>query len=110
MIREARINRVLLNRAADLFFEGEYVFAPMGTVSAKDLAARLDYLGADRIMIEYRTVDDPIGKVRDAAKFSKRLTSLAGWTVGTWRNREIKGHVFNNVFECEISRNVPQGY
>lgn len=100
-----RVNRVYLNRGADLFFMGEHVAVPFGCVAAKDLADRLDSVGADVIVVEYDTIPDPAARKRDEAKYTRRLASLGGgWSVGPWSNRVVRGFVFPDRMVCELTR------
>lgn len=101
----ARVNGVVLNRGADLFFYGENVFVPFGNFAAKDLPEALDRLGADRIVVEYRTVSDPKVRQRDHKTFTKRLTGLGSdWMRTEWTNRVVDGNVFDNTMECTLTR------
>lgn len=101
----AKVNRIVLNRGADLFFEGENVFVPMGNSSAKALPETLDRLAADVVLVEYRTVSDPTEREKDTVKFSRRLAGLgASWSRSDWRTRVIDGHVHSNVIECTLTR------
>jgi hypothetical protein len=101
----ARVNQITLNRGADLSFNGENVYVPFGNVAAKDLPETLDRLGADRIVVEYRTVADPKVRERDRAKFTKRLADLGtGWTKTEWTNRVTDGFVFPDTMQCVLTR------
>jgi hypothetical protein len=105
MLATPQINRISLNRLADLWFWGNNVCVPMGQSTVKALPETLDSLGADAITVEYRTVADPKGRKQDRAKFTKRLTSLGPtWTRSEWQNKVVDGFVFPDVMECTISR------
>lgn len=102
---EARVNLVVLNRGADLFFEGENVFVPFGSVAAKDLADTLATLGANRIAVQYRTGADAKEQARDRAKYGKRLAGLASdWACTEWANAVIRGYVQPQTMECILTR------
>lgn len=101
----AKVNLILLNRGADLFFWGENVAAPLGCVAAKDLAVALDAMGDDTIEVKYRTISDPKEQAKDEKKFTKRLAGLgAGWVRSEWRTKTINGYVMDNTMVCTITR------
>jgi hypothetical protein len=105
MITTPRINRINLNRGADLWFWGNNVCVPMGQCTAKALPETLDSLGADAIVVEYRTVTDPKSREQDRVKFTRRLTSLGpAWARSEWRNKVVDGFVFPDTMECTIAR------
>lgn len=101
----ARVNMVVLNRGADLFFMGENVAVPFGQRSAKDLPAALDALGADAVVVEYRTISDTKAREQDRRKFSKRLDGLGSqWTRTDWTIKSVDGHPFPDTMVCTLSR------
>lgn len=109
-VKVARVNRIVLNRGADLFFEGEHVFVPFGNHSAKALPGVMESIGADAVIVEYRTIPDPKERARDLAKFTKRVAALyPTYNRGPWSPRVIDGHTHENVIVCTLTRLVPLG-
>jgi hypothetical protein len=105
MTIEAKVNSIGLGRWADLAFSGENIHVAFGKFARKDILAAIDAHGADRIVVNYRTVDDPKEREKDAKKFGKWVADLGpGWEVGPWSPRVIRGYTHHNTMECIVTR------
>ena len=105
MIVTPKVNMIVLNRGADLFYEGAHVFVPLGNVAAKNLPDVLDAIGAGEICVQFNTIDDPKGKATDLKKYGKRLANLSPWwVVGSFAPKVVDGHVFPTVMTCTLTR------
>lgn len=101
----AKVNFVLLNRRADMFFMGNHVAAPFGSVSAKDLPAALESHGADSVLVTYHTVSDRKARESDQKKYTKRVEALdPHYTRGPWSQQAIDGFVFPDKMVCTLTR------
>lgn len=105
---EARVNWIVLNRGADLYFEGENVFVPFGSVAAKELADVLAAIGCDRIVVEYRTTSDPKRQTKDRTMYTRRLAGLTGWTRTEWATKVIRGYAQPDRMECVLTRSTTE--
>lgn len=100
-----QVNLIILNKGADLIFDGHHVWVPMGHSSTKDLAGNLDARGADVITVEYTTVSDPVGRERDRQVYTRRLRGLEGaWEVSPWVSKIVRGFVLELIMQCTLTR------
>lgn len=105
-----KANLLVLDDSCSLYFNGRNGFVPMGRYSVGSLLMAMDTVAADFVLVEFRTTSDPKVQEADKRKHSKRLESLfPAYARGPWKNREIRGNVFPNVFECELNRQVRSG-